>query len=118
MTICLSVTTVVTVYDFRADGEVMEVQGVTRRGAAGATNSQGFDIDESEFVAASEGSNSYCRYRNDNVPFSILCQRGRGHGRGTLGRWVMSKILFGEGDTAEVFLGLDDELSLKVSTSS
>ena len=42
-------------YDFSADGEVMEVQGVTRRGDPGATNAQGFDFDESEFVAASEG---------------------------------------------------------------
>ena len=28
---------------------------MTRRGAAGSTNAQGFDFDESEFVAASEG---------------------------------------------------------------
>lgn len=41
--------------NFSADGEVIEVQGVTRRGQTGTTNPQGFDIDDSEFVAASEG---------------------------------------------------------------
>ena len=41
---------------YSPNDEVMEVQGVTRRGATGPSNQQGFDIDDSEFVAASEGT--------------------------------------------------------------
>ena len=40
---------------FSAEDDVVEVQGVTRRGATDQQNQQGLEFDESEFVAASEG---------------------------------------------------------------